>query len=315
MKEGSVSFPEWAPAELVIEYRKLKPCESTLVDDDALLLRDFCRIGMAIEAERADRLENILLRLLTHHDMKKVWAALSRPAKAGLSNRYVAIRGYLLWDMIKRAFRDFEEMSPTAQTGAENRKSLLAIVEKTKALQEAIAKHSIASRYSRRIVELHLSTQHIERQHELGGLVSWAEWQVPGLTLSGDLDEARRAIDDEHEDTEKSWSKRPLTERLALWACDANETTLDDLLNLLSDGLQSEAQKDQEIKQPGRGEDAFKPFLVRRLSEYMEWFYGQPLSDVVAVLATIILDLDPPLTRNDIRPYIRSTGKKPAKNH
>lgn len=311
-----MSFPEWAPVALVREYEKLKDeaqnCRHLANHDDGSGFSEFCPVDWIHEAGKNERLEKILWGLLTQHDMQKVWQALAKPA---INPRYETMREYLLWDCIKRALQDYEQLLPHAQTHAEKRKSLLAIVSKINELQAAIAEHPVASRYSKRIVELHLSTEYIERQWERGGVVDQAEWQVPGLALSGDLEEARRATDDGYEGPEKLWANRPLTDRLAAWAYEANETTLDELLNLLSASLTSEAKKEPEIKQPGRGEDALKPFLVRRLSEYMKWFYGQPLSDVVAILATIILGLDCPLTRDDIRPYVRSTGKKTAKIH
>lgn len=312
-----MSFPEWAPAALVIEYANLEDeaqnCRDLAKQDDGYGFSEHCPVDWNHEAEKSARLQKALSGLLTHHDMEKTWQALSRPIRMGINARYGELREYLLWDCIKRALSDYEQLFPNAQTHAEKRKSLLAIVARTKALQEAIAEHSIASKYSRRIVELHLSMQHIERQLELNSPVRQAEWSAPGLTLSCDLDDARRATDDGHEDDEQSWANRQLTDRLAIWACDAKETTLDELLNLLSDSLLSEAEKQPEIKQPGRGEDALKPFLLRRLSEYMEWLYDQPLSDVVAILTTIILDLDHPLTRDDVRPYVRKTGKKTAR--
>ncbi|ACC74819.1 hypothetical protein PPMP20_37955 [Paraburkholderia phymatum] len=37
--------------------------------------------------------------------------------------------------------------------------------------------------------------------------------------------------------------------------------------------------------------------------------YGKPLDDIVALLVSAITDLPQPLTRDDIRPYLKRTGK------
>jgi hypothetical protein len=52
-----------------------------------------------------------------------------------------------------------------------------------------------------------------------------------------------------------------------------------------------------------------QPYLIRQLSAQMRALYGQPLDDTVALLVSAVLELPEPLSRDDIRPYLRSTGK------
>jgi len=310
-----MSFPEWAPASLVREHNELKERASNerrmaeyddTPHDDWSVFEGCCPGNRIYEADKSDRLVRILHELLTVYDMKAAWESLSR---APIKQQYEGRKELLLWDCITRSVLDFERMTVNAQTHAERNKNLKAIATKIKGLREAIAGHEMAAHYSGQIMKLHLSNQHIERQLKFGSSVDEAEWHLPGLRLTCDLEEARKEYDDVR-GAEKHWADRPILERLSVWAGDANEASLDALLELFSECLLSQAERPSEIKQPGRGDDAFKAFLLRRLTAHMEWLHGQPLSDVVAILATIILCLDHPLTRDDIRPYIRKAGKK-----
>jgi hypothetical protein len=85
---------------------------------------------------------------------------------------------------------------------------------------------------------------------------------------------------------------------------------LTDLLAYLIAQLQIEEQHPPEIKQPGRAKSGIKAFLVRRLSDHMKWYYGQPFDEAVARIVSLVLDLPTPLTRDDVRPYTKRTGKK-----
>ncbi len=63
------------------------------------------------------------------------------------------------------------------------------------------------------------------------------------------------------------------------------------------------------IAQPGRKDNGRWPFLVRGLSESMRELFGQPLDNVVAMLASAVENRPVPLSREDIRPYLAPPGK------
>lgn len=88
------------------------------------------------------------------------------------------------------------------------------------------------------------------------------------------------------------------------WATWGNELSFVELLSEYADWLLLDANRPPEIKQPGRGKEALKPFLIRRLNEFMLRSYKQPFDEHVATIATVILDLTNPLTRDDVRPYL-----------
>ena len=61
------------------------------------------------------------------------------------------------------------------------------------------------------------------------------------------------------------------------------------------------------VKDGGQG---LKAFLIRRLGAYMKSTYGSHLPDLVGATVASIFDFDEPLTRDDVRPYLKPTGKK-----
>lgn len=161
----------------------------------------------------------------------------------------------------------------------------------------------------------HLEIQNLEYRCGREETPTQAEFTMP-LTLSEDCYEASLNHDyddigyDFDTDRHIPWEKRPLVYRLRYWAIEAEKTGFHDLLDLFIRSLNAEAENPQEIKQPGRGQAGLKPFLIRRVSEHMLWLYGQPFDDAVARIVSIVLNLQNPLTRDDVRPYVTGTGKK-----
>jgi len=98
--------------------------------------------------------------------------------------------------------------------------------------------------------------------------------------------------------------------RLAYWAKQAQDTKLDDLLQHMAETLEAESHVSPDIKQPGRGDQALKAFLIRRVSSAFWSLYGQPLDEIAAQITTVVLNLETPLTRDDVRPYLVPPGRK-----
>jgi hypothetical protein len=101
---------------------------------------------------------------------------------------------------------------------------------------------------------------------------------------------------------------------LAYWAREAKDTSLDDLLQIMLETLEEEASISSDIKQPGRGDRARKAFLIRRVSSTLYSLHEQPLDELAARIVTAVLNLQTPLTRDDIRPYLVPPGRKRRKS-
>ncbi|MBX3678542.1 MAG: hypothetical protein KF710_00010 [Rhodocyclaceae bacterium] len=277
--------------------------------------------GKKLAAE-IDQRARALFRLLTWQDMELAWRALSRPCVSPSISRLEVdgtdMAPYLLWDYIDRALDEFERLSLHRQSAAGKRKRLVSIAKKTEELLAAIRCDPTASSVALGLMECHMHAKNLEFRQTMGDTPSKAEFTMP-LTLSGDCHEARTQIgaaflDDEFEDEGENWKwgDQPLVYRLEYWASLMQETGLGDLLGDFAATIKAEADVPPVITQPGRGEHAIRPFLLRRVSEFIYYLYGQPLDEAVARIVTAVLDLNVPLTRDDVRPYTRQTGKKMA---
>lgn len=328
-----MSFPLWAPKELIEELDRLRVEADRYRRLDAECTSDESEIGapslrsepyLKNEAANIDELANTLFRLLTNNDMQSVWKELSRPVVLHKPSKEKT--AFLLWNCVTRALSDFQTLTPQAQTPkspTEKRNSLLSLEKKAKALLAAIATDPTATRVAEILMEHHLTIENFKYRESMGDTPSPAEYETP-LRLSSDCNELqmnrRRGLgegdthvespDVDDYETNCYWDKMPLDLRLTYWAKEAKNTNLIALLQLFADTLHVEADRPPEIKQPGRKGAAMKPFLIRRLNEHMVWCYGQPLDVVVARIVSIVLDLPTLLTRDDVRPYIADPGKK-----
>lgn len=321
-------FPTWAPERLIDEFKQLKAhansfkeIEEEVKEANAAgeyLVPFLEQTDWEKEANETDKLAEILLKLLTNPDMETAWRVLSR---TGITPKHfevdTAISAFMLWDCISRAHRDFPGIISIARTPSERVKKLQSAIRKAESLIDEIYSDQTITKYSNGLVGRHLSIQNILYRGTIGDTPSRAELLfnifVP-FALKADCSDVAKSVMEniEFEDKNKGcrWREIPLVERLGFWASSAQDINLSVLLQLFVDLLKNEAEIDQEIKQPGRGDTAFRAFLIRRISDYMMWCYGQPLDDVVARIISIILDI--PLTRDDIRPYV--SGKKNRDN-
>lgn len=311
------TFPDWAPKRLVEELNRLQAKvgryrQLYLEDKNETSDSDNQCIECGINywknaADEEEKLTIILYRLLTHLNMKLAWTAMQRPVID--PKPWKNEPEYLLWVNIVRAIKDFTYQSAIAKTPAQRSSKLKSVAVMAKNLQDAITSNPDIEGIAKKLMANHLAIQNLDYRCNFGETPSKAEFTRP-LTLSSDCHEARDLDDDFDGETFIPWKKKPLVSRLAYWAIEAEETGLNDLLDLFIRCLNAEAESPQEIKQPGRGEAAIKPFLIRRVSEHMFCLYGQPLDDAVAIIVSTALDLKNPLTRDNVRPYITGTGKK-----
>lgn len=321
--DSARTFPDWAPKRLVEEFNRLHAkvdryrqldleFKNEPTDSDNQCME--CGINSwKNAADKVEKLTIILHGLLTNKDMEAVWKTIQRPAVD--PKPWKDQPDCLLWNNIVRALKDFSYQFHKAKTPANRSKNLELVVAMAKKLQNAIATDPDIKVIAKELMANHLAILNLEYRCGREETPSQAEFTMP-LTLSEDCYEASLVHDyddmgyDFDTDTHIPWEKRPLVYRLSYWATEAEKTSFQDLLDFFIRSLNAEAKNPQEIKQPGRGEAAFKPFLIRRVSEHMLWLYGQPLDDAVALIVSIALNLQNPLTRDDVRPYVTGTGKK-----
>lgn len=320
MKNGDISipdFPEWAPASLVFQFERLQlqafayrlvNVEEEKKNDPEFLSRSLLAgVDWSVEPARTEKLADTLARLLTDPDMKIVWAELSRPAVVAAP--YKQKHAYMIWATIVSALNDFPGLVARARTPAQKAKNLKSVRAKAQLLLDEINTDPTTAEMARLLLAKYLTTQNYKYRKDRGERPAFEESWMP-MNLFYDYDEAMKV------GMEKGivkgrfrWSKRPLISRLIYWTAEVIKINLTDLLGYLIAQLQIEEKYPPEIKQPGRAESAIKAFLVRRLSDHMEWYYGQPLDEAVARIVSLVLDLPTPLTRDDVRPYTKQTGK------
>ncbi|HJV25325.1 MAG TPA: hypothetical protein VJ673_06545 [Aromatoleum sp.] len=308
-------FPEWAPTSLVsrrdqmLDSRALRQQmndEMGELDD-----RGFCPHGIARQAKVDDKVFGALERLLASPDMEAAWKALGRPLES--NDPFVRRNGmdvpWMLWFLVEKELESFYEQIDGANTAAVRRKNLKAAEGQAKKLLEVIGAAREVAVVARDVPARYLDRQNWQFREARGERIGWEETASPGVTRDADCAEFRcESWEDELEDERISrWSERALPRRLEFWASRAGEVSLQDHLQFFMEMIQVEAEREPRIKQPGRGEDALRPLLIKLLDWFMHKYFSQPLHDTVARIATAVLDLKTPLTRDDIRGYLATT--------
>ncbi len=165
--------------------------------------------------------------------------------------------------MIGRAMKDFRILTAYPKTPAERRRSLLSVVSKAKALQEAIAADPLAKGYAKQLVAIHLARKNLKHRRDEGEIPSWDENEKLYPALRGDCRDAARNKEIRSYDFGNWWMGRgPTVMPAAFWAREAKDTGLHDILQLLVESLEEEASFSPDIRQPGRRDQALKGFLI-----------------------------------------------------
>lgn len=313
------TFPDWAPKQLINNLNRLRKSANRYKElyveekrealDEEIHQCTECEANQwNIAADETEKLAFILHNLLTHPDMASVWKAIKRPITEPTSRK--SDPEYLLWFIIEDAIKKFPYLSTKEITPVQRTKKFKSIAKIATKLQEAIESDSEIKFFANKLMENYLAVQNLNLRVDHGEKPSWGEFQMP-LTLSSDRNEFRsRHLEIDFNDEKIiNWNKRTLISRLEYWAAEAERTSLTDLLTFFVSYLEKSADDPQEISQPGRGDAAFKSYLIRRLSAHMSRLYGQPLHDAVARIVSVVLNLQIPLTRDDVRPYLKNRGE------
>ena len=261
----------------------------------------------------------ILGRLIENPDMRGVWAT--------LASRAVGVAPFLgkdpsvLWWSIQHARRSFDAQRQVLTAGrakpltpARYREQMEELATGVDALAKKIRELAPAALVASGVDARRLHAKNLELRQKYGETLSEGDYLVS--PHSPDLTQAREASwsDDGLDEYDRAelagnfaWNRLSVDARLQWWASHAGGADLLDLLGRFAEDLRIDAAAPVEIKQPGRGEDAFHAFLLSRLFAHMEHWYGSPLDDVVAVVASAIEDRT--LSRDDVRPYREVPGR------
>ncbi|AIP31533.1 hypothetical protein DR64_1347 [Paraburkholderia xenovorans LB400] len=244
-------------------------------------------------------------RLSTYHaDMRSVWETLkTTPANPGYNisrdgDKNISLL-LLMLDGIVGRFHSAPKLPPAAR-----KRSLARVVEAGTKLLEAIeaapeTRSIFRSALGDYIGQLYLAEREASAEQEIPGY-GWF------LMLS---DRQPTYLREPGQDANASWSSWTAAER-NVWMLDTvAELSLTEPLRLALQRVEQLRQRAPAVAQPGRQDSGLLPFLVRELSATMRMIYGRPLHNAVALLVSAIANLQNPLSRDDIRPYLRQTRK------
>lgn len=315
-------FPDWAPKSLADFYsqeRERKQSSWDDQDDEFCEKMGWCRHGSRLDVEEARQEAEMLCRMVTQPDMKQAWQAIYRhPASDAIPRNlasqdpaealWIHLKHFVLPEFRRTCKRTAQAKKRALKRAAANARKLIAEIRGDLELH----------RTARSLVGNYVGTEHMRYLSDvLGEARSNLYFQMPSLELRGDASDARRYsyyTDDDRRlwgfetSPEARWSNQKDEVRFAYWTSSLEELSFIDLLEAFAETVELNAAVPPAIKQPGRADSALKLFLIRKISEWMQWFYGTPLDDSVARIVTALLDLDPPLTRDDVRPYRGNNG-------
>ena len=121
------------------------------------------------------------------------------------------------------------------------------------------------------------------------------------------------SIQESREDLRQNSEKHheiPLTSELikAKIIVGTSKLTISELLNELASKIEEEQYDDLYVKRAS-SDGILKQAFARQLHEYHMGKFGIPLWDALAIATTIAINLDEPLSADDIRPIIKGGGK------
>lgn len=300
-------LPAWSPAPIVREF----------VD---LLLR----LALARKRRRAKMagptayerqvMENLALtvRLCTYClDMRGVWETLGKlPA---VTDDYDRVTGQadVTWlvsriTMTMMLFRYASKQTPSAR-----RRSLQRVIDAGEKLLAVVAATPEARGAFRRATAGKIGELNVAERTANGetdpGTNGWNELYLHCRRAGGEI-QARNEV------PVPPWTEWHVADRNRWLVDTVDGLDLTTVLRYAFGDIAGQRDKKPLIAQPGRPDRGLLPYIVRELSRTMQEAYGTPLHNVVALLASAIANLKWPLSRDDIRPYLRTRGKISARS-
>lgn len=315
-------FPDWAPKNLIDVYRRMETSAKELEELHAQIDAEDGGIDQAEKQKRALRAEQdkqdrtLLYRFLTHSDMKSVWETLCRQKtseKISIISANFSFSENLWAEIYHFIIPEYRKIPKI--TAAEKKKKLENISKTASKLIGLIDADPYAEQIADQVILSYIGDRHID--YRIDGLeesIDWIDSSDPLHQFSCDSDSALKLtrnlpILSGEECKVTGWSSLPESVKFAYWTRELGNLNLIDVLKFFVGNIESNANIAPNIKQPNRGDDAFKPFLIRKLSDWMMWRYEKYLDETVAKIITAALDLETPLSRDDVKTY-RDNNKK-----
>lgn len=272
-----MEFPDWAPAEGVTMYHKWS-FERTV------------HTVTLIWPDRNQQIDDLVVleRLLSKPMMRAVWSAIgARPQPEWHRTRFI--------DNIFWMLRDHQDSDK--RSAGVRKKALLRLSKLAQDLIEGINADEVAMLTAFDTVRDSLVSENRLMRIENNDYVPLEDWfpEFPNKHCFGSH-------------PTKKWAEWSAEQQLKYWAETTQELHLCDLLGVFVEQIEKAAEPPKHpVKDGGQG---LKAFLIRRLGAYMKSTYGSHLPDLVGATVASIFDFDEPLTRDDVRPYLKPTGKK-----
>lgn len=286
------AFPSWAPEKAIKSYESEKSY-SAYIKDKYGADRQKDHLGCYC-GEKPDGLLALKKNLLTVSAGEEAFAALKTISE---THHYKRDLSELVFYVLDSAYY---ACANAYSTQAVQRKIFESIAKTANELLELIDgdrfARQLADETIRTCIEWELQEYRHEDGEQLDSIISTPSIS-PGMFYGTEAD------------LDKQWNERSNESRLGV-VCDvATNLLLTDVLKVFSGHLADLSKTYQaEVKQPNRG-DQIRPVLIRKLTKFFQCTFNQPYPETVAKIVSAALNLETPLSRDDIRPYIRGGDK------
>lgn len=316
-----MELPEWAPPALVdrikwterdIERFTTSPTVPSFFDDIPVSegFSNFYQQWLKRDQNRSPEddligpLQEKLLaykRLATHEYMREAWSTLERQSSSVKAEDRKNIIDALLY-VIEALLTRFPKLLAIAEPHTKKRNKLARLSKQLQNISNEIEDDVTASRRLRDFVPAYLGAQVLKHRCDAGEEIRDFDREYPQHLFDSDCGGLRLLVEVFPDD--RKWNDRSSLERMTYWAVQAQNLSLTELMRTFADMLEWDADQKPIILQPWRGDSEKRPYLIRGISEFFQSCFQRPLDDAVALIVSAILDLDPVLTRDDVRPYL-----------
>ncbi|AIV67421.1 hypothetical protein [Burkholderia pseudomallei] len=254
---------------------------------------------------RVDR----LIRLAAYPDMRSAWETVANQNRKRSVYQTSAVQGIdtdgislLLIDEIHRAIESFGKLPK--RTAAHKNRDLNKIARLAKELAKEIDADEDGQRLATEFVANYIGLRNIVFRIGQG-----EQFHPVHLTVPSQAYRPFRAESERENSNDDQWNNWPAINRLQWLSDDISRISIQDILSVFAEQLASVAQEKPIIGRAGSG-DPLKRYLIEKLSEFMQHWFGSPLDQTVAYFVSASLDMETPLTRDDVKPYRkRSAGR------
>ena len=252
-----------------------------------------------------------LMRLCTYHaELEGAWKTIASTPIVGkpysnalLDEQAVTSLVLYLIDDIAQRFEHLPKHTP-----ATRKRSLGAVVKAVDALLEAMHASPEADLLAGTWLADYFGLKNVEMRASAGERLYRSDLLLPAR-FAIKPHKHERTSDEVESPAAPAWTQWPSADQYAWLSNELEETTLAKLLSSYRSEIAWLIEEKAPIAQPGRADKGFLPFFIRALSNVMHMLYSTPLDNTVALLASAVMNLSEPLSRDDVRAYTKKPGK------